>query len=136
MVNDNHITMKTNMKRLLFLFAIVSMLTGCSVYRHSETAKPENNTGETATLKGCVWEDETGEPVVYGNVILLDGKDEMRYGTSINEKGEYQIEGVSYGKYTVRFVALEYYEKEILIDIKKNEERLSTGLKENHIMLD
>lgn len=136
MVNDNHITMKTNMKRLLFLFAIVSMLTGCSVYRHSETAKPENNTGETATLKGCVWEDETGEPVVYGNVILLDGKDEMRYGTSINEKGEYQIEGVSYGKYTVRFVALGYFEKAILIDIKKNEEQLSTGLKYNHIKFD
>lgn len=128
--------MKTNMKRLLFLFAIVSMLTGCSVFRHSGTAKPENSTGETATLKGSVWEDKTGEPVVYGNVILLDGKDKMRYGTSTNEKGEYQIEGVSYGKYTVRFAALGYYEKAILIDIKKNEEQLSTGLKENHIMLE
>ena len=124
------------MKRLLFIFAIVSMLTGCSVFRHSGTAKPENNTGETATLKGSVWEVETGEPVVYGNVVLFDGKDKMRYGTATNEKGEYQIEGVTYGKYTVRFAALGYYEKVILIDIKKNEEQLSTGLKENHIMLD
>ena len=132
---QKYVIMKTNMKRLLFLFAIVSMLTSC-VAKHIETAKTENSTGETATLKGSVWEDETGEPVVYGNVVLLDGKDIMRYGTTTNEKGEQQIEGVSYGKYTVRFVALEYYEKEILIDIKKNEERLSTGLKENHIMLD
>ena len=124
------------MKRLLFIFAIVSMLTGCSVFRHSGTAKPENNTGETATLKGSVWEDETGEPVVYGNVVLFDGKDKMRYGTATNEKGEYQIEGVSYGKYTVRFVALGYEDKFILIDIKKNEEQLSTGLKEKHILLD
>ena len=124
------------MKRLLFIFAIVSMLTGCSVFRHSGTAKPENNTGETATLKGSVWEVETGEPVVYGNVVLFDGKDKMRYGTATNEKGEYQIEGVTYGKYTVRFAALGYYEKVILIDIKKNEEQLSTGLKENHIMLE
>ena len=124
------------MRRLLFIVAIISLLTGCAVSRHSGTAKPENSTGETATLKGSVWEDETGEPVVYANVILLDGKDKMRYGTSTNEKGEYQIEGVSYGKYTVRFVALGYYEKAILIDIKKNEEQLSTGLKENHIMLE
>ena len=122
--------------RLLFIFAIVSMITGCSVSRYSGTAKPENNTGETATLNGSVWIDDTGEPVVFANVILLDGKDKMRYGTSTNEKGEYQIEGVSYGKYTVRFVAIGYDEKTILIEIKKNEEQLSTGLKENHIMLD
>ena len=122
--------------RLLFIFAIVSMITSCSVSRYSGTAKPENNTGETATLNGSVWIDDTGEPAVFANVILLDGKDKMRYGTSTNEKGEYQIEGVSYGKYTVRFVALGYYEKAILIDIKKNEEQLSTGLKENHIMFD
>ena len=122
--------------RLLFIFAIVSMITGCSVSRYSGTAKPENNTGETATLNGSVWIDDTGEPVVFANVILLDGKDKMRYGTSTNEKGEYQIEGVSYGKYTVRFVAIGYDEKAILIDIKKNEEQLSTGLKENHIMFD
>ena len=121
--------------RLLFIFAIVSMITGCSVSRYSGTAKPENNTGETATLNGSVWIDDTGEPVVFANVILLDGKDKMRYGTSTNEKGEYQIEGVSYGKYTVRFVAIGYDEKTILIDIKKNEEQLSTGLKEKHIML-
>ena len=123
------------MRRLLFIVAIVSMLTGCSVFRHSGTAKPENSTGETATLKGSVWEDETGEPVVYANVILLDGKDKMRYGTSTNEKGEYQIEGVSYGKYTVRFVALGYYEKAILIDIKKNEERLSTETKNDCLLV-
>lgn len=122
--------------RLLFIFAIVSMITGCSVSRYSGTAKPENNTGETATLNGSVCIDDTGEPVVFANVILLDGKDKMRYGTSTNEKGEYQIEGVSYGKYTVRFVAIGYDEKTILIDIKKNEEQLSTGLKENHIMFD
>ena len=122
--------------RLLFIFAIVSMITGCSVSRYSGTAKPENNTGETATLNGSVWIDDTGEPVVFANVILLDGKDKMRYGTSTNEKGEYQIEGVSYGKYTVRFVAIGYDEKTILIEIKKNEEQLSTGLKENHIMFD
>ena len=122
--------------RLLFIFAIVSTITGCSVSRYSGTAKPENNTGETATLNGSVWIDDTGEPVVFANVILLDGKDKMRYGTSTNEKGEYQIEGVSYGKYTVRFVAIGYDEKTILIDIKKNEEQLSTGLKENHIMFD
>ena len=122
--------------RLLFIFAIVSMITGCSVSRYSGTAKPENNTGETATLNGSVWIDDTGEPVVFANVILLDGKDKMRYGTSTNEKGEYQIEGVSYGKYTVRFVEIGYDEKTILIEIKKNEEQLSTGLKENHIMFD
>ena len=128
--------MKTNMKRLLFLFAIVSMLTGCSVFRHSGTAKPENNTGETATLKGSVWEAETGEPVVYANIILVDGKDKMRYGTYTNEKGEYQIEGVAYGKYTVRFFSVGYEEKAILINIKKNEEQLSTGLKDIHIKFD
>ena len=124
------------MRRLLFIIAIVSLLTGCAVTRHFGTAKPENNTGETATLKGSVWEDETGEPVVYGNVVLFDGKDKMRYGTATNEKGEYQIEGVTYGKYTVRFVALGYEDKFILIDIKKNEEQLSTGLKEKHIIFD
>ena len=123
------------MRRLLFIVAIVSLLAGCSVTRHSGTAKPENNTGETATLKGSVWEAETGEPVVYGNVVLFDGKDKMRYGTATNEKGEYQIEGVTYGKYTVRFVALGYEDKFILIDIKKNEEQLSTGLKVKHILL-
>ena len=123
------------MRRLLFIVAIVSMLTSC-VAKQIETAKPENSTGETATLKGSVWEDETGEPVAYGNVILLDGKDKMRYGTSTNEKGEYQIEGVSYGKYTVRFFSVGYEEKAILIDIKKNEEQLSTGLKDNHIKFD
>jgi len=122
--------------RLLFIFAIVSMITGCSVSRYSGTAKPENNTGETVTLNGSVWIDDTGEPVVFANVILLDGKDKMRYGTSTNEKGEYQIEGVAYGKYTVRFFSVGYEEKAILIDIKKNEEQLSTGLKENHIMFD
>ena len=87
-------------------------------------------------MKGSVWEVETGEPVVFGNVVLFDGKDKMRYGTATNEKGEYQIEGVAYGKYTVRFFSVGYHEKAILIDIKKNEEQLSTGLKDNHVKFD
>ena len=87
-------------------------------------------------MKGRVWEAETGEPVVYANIILVDGKDKMRYGAYTNEKGEYQIEGVAYGKYTVRFFSVGYEEKAILIDIKKNEEQLSTSLKDNHIKFD
>ena len=121
--------------RLLFIFAIVSLFTGCSVTRYSGTAKLEN-TGETATLNGSVWNVDNGEPVKYVNVILLDANDVLRYGTTTDKNGEYQIEGVSYGKYTVRFVILEYYDKEIVIDIKKNQERLCTGMKENNIMFD
>lgn len=134
-VKEKHITMKINVTRLLFLFATIFMLTGCAA-KHIETAKHQNDTGEKATLKGSVRIDDTGEPARFVNVVLLDGKDIMRYGTTTSEKGEYQIEGVSYGKYTVRFVALGYYEKEILIDIKKNEEQLSTGLKVKHILFD
>ena len=130
------LSLKTMKTRLLFIFAIVSMFTGCSVTRYSGTAKLENIAGETATLKGSVWNVDDGEPVKYVNVMLLDTNDVFRYGTTTDEKGEYQIEGVSYGKYTVRFAILEYYDKEIVIDIKKDQERLCTGLKENNIMLD
>lgn len=122
--------------RLLLIFAIVSLFTGCSVTRYSGTAKPENNTGETATLNGSVWNVDDGEPVNYVNVILLDANDVLRYGTTTDKNGEYQIEGVSYGKYTVRFAILGYYDKEIVIDIKKDQERLCTGMKENNIMFD
>ncbi|MBR5631995.1 MAG: carboxypeptidase-like regulatory domain-containing protein [Bacteroidales bacterium] len=127
------ITMKN---RLLFIFAIVSMFTGCSVSRYSGTAKPENNTGETATLIGSVWNVDNGEPVLGVNVILLDANDVLRYGAATDKNGEYQIEGVSYGKYTVRFAMLGYYDKEIVIDIKKDQERLCAGLKEKNIMFD
>ena len=126
---------KTMKNRLLFIFAIVSLFTGCSVTRYYGTAKLEN-TGETATLNGSVWNVDNGEPVKCVNVILLDANDVLRYGTTTDKNGEYQIEGVSYGKYTVRFAILGYYDKEIVIDIKKNQERLCTGMKENNIMFD
>ena len=111
------------------------MFAGCSATSHSGTAKPKNNTEKTATLKGRVL-DATGKPIeyvdviLYANVILDDENDVMRYGTRTNEKGEYQIEGISYGKYTVRFTAIGYEDTRILIDIKKNEEQLSIGLKD------
>ncbi len=130
------LSIKTMKTRLLLIFAIVSMFTGCSVTRYSGTAKPENNIGETATLNGSVWNVDDGEPVKFVNVILLDANDVLRYGTTTDKNGEYQIEGVSYGKYTVRFAILGYYDKEIVIDIKKDQERLCTGMKENNIMFD
>lgn len=52
----------------------------------------------TQTLRGTVVDEASGSPVVGGEVLLV----ELEMGTVTNEKGNYRIEGVPAGRYTLQ----------------------------------
>jgi len=60
---------------------------------------------KTASVKGKVFRSDTGQPIPEALIILLDEKKSDRQDSSVeaktDERGEYSIEKVAAGKYTV-----------------------------------
>lgn len=83
------------MKKLLILFSFTCLL-----------AASAWSQGSTGDLKGSV-KDEFNDPVVAGSVIVLKGESVVR-SANTDEKGNFWIQGLSPGKYDVKFVYFGY----------------------------
>ena len=116
---------KVIMRKLILVFATVFLFVAMGV--------SQTKTEEKAVLKGCVFEAKTGKPIGYVNVIVYDTNGVQRNGASTDEKGEYCVEGIPYGKYRINFNCIGYEVKDVNIEIKKKEEKLSVGLKDSNI---
>ena len=70
--------------------------------------------GQAASLYGIITNEKTNDVLVGANVIITSG--EFRKGTSTNSKGEYKIQDLPAGSYTVSITFISYKSK-IIKDI-------------------
>lgn len=70
--------------------------------------------GQTGTIRGFVYEESTGEPVIFTNVILSN----TTIGAATDENGFFSIANVSLGSYTVKVTNIEFdtLEQGIVLD--------------------
>lgn len=70
---------------------------------------------QSGTIRGFVYDKNTGEPIIFTNVYL----EGTQYGTSTDVNGYYSISKVPTGEYTIKVSALGYSEISESIDVKK-----------------
>ncbi len=78
---------------------------------------------QTATIRGFVYEKETGEPVMFTNVYLKG----TTYGASTDVNGFYTITKVPSGSYTLLVTSLGYDSLAEKITLKKGDVILASS---------
>ncbi|NNK90605.1 MAG: TonB-dependent receptor, partial [Saprospiraceae bacterium] len=71
---------------------------------------------QEGSIRGHVYDSETGEPVIYANVIL----EGTTYGTNTDENGLYNLVGIPIGEYTLKVSFIGYEELKQDVEFKKN----------------
>lgn len=95
------------MKSLLLSFLVLSGILLCQV---QVQAQPST----TGDVRGFVYDDETGEPVIFTNVYL----EKTTYGASTDVNGLYSINKIPAGNYTLLCTNVGYDTTRISIQIK------------------
>ena len=72
---------------------------------------------QTGTLRGSIYEKETGEPVIFTNVYLKG----TTYGSASDINGLYVISKIPVGQYTLMVTYLGYDTLSMLVNIKEDE---------------
>jgi len=62
--------------------------------------------GQAASLYGIITNEKTSDVLAGANVIITSG--EFRKGTSTNSKGEYKIQDLTAGSYTLSITFISY----------------------------
>jgi iron complex outermembrane receptor protein len=96
--------------------------------------------GQTPSLNGIITDAKTNEVLVGANVVITSG--EFKKGTSTNSTGNYKIQDLPEGSYTITATYLGYEEKIITNvtisagEVKKlNIELLPTGIEMNQVVV-
>jgi len=80
--------------------------------------------GQHGNIRGFLYEKETGEPIIFTNVILKGTK----YGAQTDVNGYYSITNVPIGKYTIAASALGFDTLKLDIEIVGNDEIVNQKL--------
>jgi len=75
-----------------------------------------NIIGQTGVLRGHVYDESTGEPILYGNVLLDDGTT----GTTTDLNGFFTFPSLSVGTHTITATYIGYESVTIEVQITKN----------------
>lgn len=73
--------------------------------------------GQTGTIRGFVYEKETGEPVIFTNVLL----ENTSYGSATDVNGYYVISKIPLGEYTIQVTNLGYDTVFVPVKINAND---------------
>ncbi|MCB0638203.1 MAG: TonB-dependent receptor [Lewinella sp.] len=73
--------------------------------------------GQAGIIRGNVYDEETGEPIIYGN-ILIRGTDR---GTNTDLDGFFSIAQLEAGTYTLIFSYTGYGNKEVTVELREGE---------------
>lgn len=86
---------------------LLSLFTFCLIFVSAAFA-------QTGTITGTVTDQSSGEALPSVNIFIVD----LERGTATDVNGEFTIEDVEYGTYTVRasFVGYETFEQEVTVD--------------------
>ena len=72
---------------------------------------------QTGSVRGFVYDEQNGEPILYTNVVLED----INKGTSTNENGLFVLDDVPAGKHTLRCTYIGYDTARKTIQVKGNQ---------------
>lgn len=86
---------------------LLSLFTFCLIFSATAFA-------QTGTITGTVTGESSGETLPSVNIYIV----ELQRGAATNAQGEFTIEGVEYGTYTVRasYVGYQTFEEEVTVD--------------------
>lgn len=110
------------MKLSNFFFLLLTFLFSTTLY------------SQTATVKGFVYDTESGEPMIFTNVYLQG----TTYGTSTDDNGYYVISKIPYGSYTLLATSMGYDTAKFNVELSENKKIVSKQLyiKESSIQLE
>ncbi|HEX6983687.1 MAG TPA: SusC/RagA family TonB-linked outer membrane protein [Balneolaceae bacterium] len=104
---------------------LLSLLTVCLFVSSAAFA-------QTGTLTGTVTDQSSGETLPGVNIFIP----ELQRGAATNAQGEYTIEGIEYGTYTVRATFIGYTTFEQMVTIDEATETLNIALNSSLTQLD
>lgn len=89
---------------------------------------------QTGTIKGFVYDEETGQPMIFTSVYLMG----TTYGTSTDDNGYYTISKVPYGKYKLLATSIGFDSAVVEIVLSRENQLISKQLyiKESAIQLE
>ncbi len=90
--------------------------------------------GLTGSIQGSVLNEETGNPVMFANVIIAN----TETGTATDEKGDYYLLNIPSGRYTLEFSCLGFQTKKVenvLVEIDRTS-RVNIKLQPTAIMME
>lgn len=95
---------------------------------------PLHSLAQTGTVKGFVYNEETGEPMIFTNVYLMG----TTHGTSTDDNGYYTISKIPYGNYKLLATSIGYDSAIVEIELSANRSIISKQLyiKESAIQLE
>lgn len=85
----------------------------------------------TYSIEGTVVLRETGEPIPYAQIVIK----ELGQWAFTNDEGEFKINGVIEGKYTLQAFALGYVNYEVPITVSKKVMKFKIQMKEDNLKL-
>lgn len=84
------------------------------------------------SIKGFVYEESTGEPVIFANVVI----EELKIGTTTDINGYFSFSSVKEGQYNLKVSFVGYEDKKIPLTVGKNTESVKVYLAESDNVLD
>jgi hypothetical protein len=112
--------MKSKVLLTVFLFAGLFMLANVNV--NAESSKRN-------FVKGVIADNLTNSPLGYSSVAVFSKHNSLvSYGTVTDEKGNFQIKNLPYGKYYLVVYSIGYYKKHVFnIEISRNHSKINIG---------
>lgn len=94
---------------------------------------PEELPSNSGTLRGSVTDTDTGEPLVGATLYFS----ELELGAVADQDGNFEIENIPEGSYTLRITSVGYQSKTRQIEIVAEQElEVSLGLEQDRMLLD
>ena len=109
------------MKFLKVLFVNIIVL--CSI---------QQLVAQTASIKGFVYNEKTGEPAIFVNVYLVG----TNYGTSTDDNGYFNMSNIPLGDYTLLSTSIGYDSAKVKIELQKEGQVITQKLYINESSID
>lgn len=87
---------------------------------------------QTASIKGFVYNEKTGEPAIFVNVYLVG----TNYGTSTDDNGYFNMSNIPLGDYTLLSTSIGYDSAKVKIELQKEGQVINQKLYINESSID
>ena len=87
---------------------------------------------QTASIKGFVYNEKTGEPAIFVNVYLVG----TNYGTSTDDNGYFNMSNIPLGDYTLLSTSIGYDSAKVKIELQKEGQVITQKLYINESSID
>ncbi len=111
---DSYTIHQSFLSKFLLIFPSFFLILGFGLLAQAPLAQASVKPQGTGSVSGKVVDKQSQSPMEYANVVLYSLKDSsMVSGGITNQKGEFLLKDIPFGKYYMKLIFLGYYEQEI-----------------------